>query len=254
MKVFVCKDDFENILSGIYDAWEWKLKGEDVQLQILGAYNYEFFCEYIEVATDWDKAEKVIRSVKKKIGNDAYECLFKTYLNCSADKADVMYRFLISAFKYGRKTMECLYDEAIMKAFSYARAVGNESHLYTGFTRFQERKDHILLAKFKPKHNVISIIAPHFADRLPMENWIIFDEERKLAAIHGKNSEWYLYHAENDTWLNQLESDVEEVGYEDLWQVFFETIAIKERTNKKLQQQMLPKHFRTYMNEFKTKQ
>ena len=37
---------------------------------------------------------------------------------------------------------------------------------------------------------------------------------------------------------------------EQLWKTFVDNISIKERENKKLQQNNIPLHFRTYMPEF----
>jgi probable DNA metabolism protein len=39
------------------------------------------------------------------------------------------------------------------------------------------------------------------------------------------------------------EIDSQEEWFEDLWKTFHKTIAIKERTNKKCQQQFMPKKY-----------
>ena len=48
--------------------------------------------------------------------------------------------------------------------------------------------------------------------------------------------------------LKELNETEEE--YSDLWKVFFENIAVKERENKKLQTGNLPLRFREHMTEF----
>jgi probable DNA metabolism protein len=45
-----------------------------------------------------------------------------------------------------------------------------------------------------------------------------------------------------------LKNDSDE--YQDLWKIFFENIAIKERINPKLQRNNLPLRFRKDMTEF----
>jgi len=40
--------------------------------------------------------------------------------------------------------------------------------------------------------------------------------------------------------------------YEQLWKTFFETIAIKERTNPKCQRNLMPLWIRAHMNEFQS--
>ena len=46
-----------------------------------------------------------------------------------------------------------------------------------------------------------------------------------------------------------LRSESEE-KFQNLWKTFFDSVAIKSRKNKKLQQQTVPLIYRTYMTEF----
>ena len=39
MVIFICKDDFDSILCGVYDAWMSRLGHDNVRLQLQGAYN-----------------------------------------------------------------------------------------------------------------------------------------------------------------------------------------------------------------------
>ena len=51
-------------------------------------------------------------------------------------------------------------------------------------------------------------------------------------------------------WYNMINSYSDtDKQYEDLWVKFFETIAIKERVNERLQMNMLPLKYRKYLPE-----
>ena len=47
-----------------------------------------------------------------------------------------------------------------------------------------------------------------------------------------------------------LQYSAEEKDMQQLWKLFVDTIAIKERRNTDLQRQMLPLWFRKYMKEY----
>ena len=43
-----------------------------------------------------------------------------------------------------------------------------------------------------------------------------------------------------------------EKKFQDLWKLFFKQVSIKERENKKLQQNWVPLIYRKYMSEFQS--
>ena len=87
----------------------------------------------------------------------------------------------------------------------------------------------------------------HFQNRFPNENWIIYDQRRIKAAVHQKGMATVLVEGQN---MDQLVKSVrKEDEYEDLWKIFFNTIAIKERYNPKCQCTHLPKWYRKNMLE-----
>ena len=77
--------------------------------------------------------------------------------------------------------------------------------------------------------------------------WIIYDQRRIKAAVHQKGMTTVLVEGQN---MDQLVKDIrKEDEYEDLWKVFFNTIAINERYNPKCQWTHLPKWYRKNMLE-----
>jgi probable DNA metabolism protein len=138
----------------------------------------------------------------------------------------------------GRYTME-----TNAKLNELEHLVRREAHKYTGFTRF-EMTDVGFFARIAPKHDILPLIAPHFHDRFKDER-VIFDENRQVAALINKQG----YKLVLAT-IESFEKCEEEKRFEGLWKKFFESVSIKERTNKQLQQSFVPLRYRKFMGEF----
>lgn len=250
MVIFLCGDEVGSILCGVYDAWMSRLGHENVKLQLRDRGNLEMFATYREVAEDEKKLDKVITAIKTKISDQAYEYVYKAALCNDEDKADKIYRFLIYGFHFGRKIIDMLQIEAVYEIFQLCRFIGNEAHFHLEFLRFSQMEQGILLSRIGPKNDVLSLIAPHFADRLSGENWIIYDENRKKAALHGADKGWLIADMDTASWAKQLEKETDEEEYRKLWKAFHKSIAIGERTNPTCQRNHLPLRYRPYMTEF----
>lgn len=261
MTVYVCGPDFENILCGIYDAFMEGKGQENVRLELRGEFQeMELFSEYREVETAQEKVEKVIRSIGAKLSSRVYEQVYIASLSQDKDRPERIYRFLVEAFRYGPGVLDMMQLSPVYDMFCIRRNVYNENHLLTQFTRFSQTPQGVLVSRIGPKNDVLPLLAPHFADRLPEENWVIFDENRDKAAIHPKGSAWFLADvpleggqdgAGGSGWMKGwLKERTDEEVYKNLWYTFFDTVAIQERKNYKCQRNHLPLRFRPYMTEF----
>ena len=93
------------------------------------------------------------------------------------------------------------------------------------------------------------MLAYHFSDRFPEEHFVILDEVHEMGLFHEKGRQWYLAPLEkaalDRVWAHRRISE-----YEELWKIFFRTIAIEERKNYKCQRNMCALRYRDYMVEF----
>lgn len=254
MYIFQCEDSVDGIFTAIYDAWDSDYGLMNVRIEIQNgqtdAYNMELFSEYIKVETDEAKAEKVARSIRNKISEQAYRMVGYAVASDSPWKADRILRFLILGFRVGASVVNRYGDDSVRDIFELQRYVGNELHLFTGFLRFTELESGVLFAKFEPKSDLTPLIMPHFANRFSEENLIIYDLKRKKAAISPSGRNWFVTDVPDEiAEYVQREDDVE-ADYQSLWKSYFKHIAIEERINPKLQRNMLRLHFRTHMTEF----
>lgn len=249
MTVYLCKDNFEHILCGVYDAWMSKKGHQNVRLEIEEYYEYQMFCQYVEVEVTAEKFQKVTEAITAKISSAVYEEIYKASLFHKSEKADDIYRYLIYGFYIGKGIIHMLQQPEIHKIFDMARAVGHEAHQYTGFVRFSKIREDALISVIEPKHDILTLIAPHFSDRLSGEDWLIYDQRRNKALVHSKNKPWFLMKMGADEW-RQLQNRSDEKEYQMLWKIFFQSISIKERENRVCQRGHLPLRYRSCMEEF----
>ena len=95
----------------------------------------------------------------------------------------------------------------------------------------------------------MSFLGDHFANRFPLENFMIYDEYHDICLIHAAGKKWFTVSGDLLRLGELLELSEEELQIQELFQYFCHKIAIKERENLPLQQQMLPLRFRPNMVE-----
>lgn len=251
-KYIICEDSLEGIFTAVYDAYALREGHEHLHVQIGEEDNYRLFATYMYSQPDPVKTDKVARTLKSRLGEEVYETICRAAASFDRSKGDAVYRTVVNGITggSGRRTMENLRDPYVRKTFELARRTGNEVHRELEFIRFQELEQGILYAKIGPENNVMPFVMPHFADRLSPENFMIHDENRGLFGVHSARREWYLVSGVEGMIEQQLKCSQEEERYQELFTLFHKTIAIKERRNLRLQQQMLPLRFQEYMVEF----
>ena len=192
MKIFTCKDRLEDIMTCIYDAWsEALLIGHDqIQLKKEPVFQQTIFDEYIHVDQDLSKAEKVIRSIRRDISDEAYLNIYLVTLSVEENALQAIYNFLRVGFKIGESVLQQYANPRVMRILELRRKVSNESHHFREFARFERlNSSNVYVSHLEPKSDVIMLVGRHFADRMPSEQWMIIDDNRKTACVHPKDGE-----------------------------------------------------------------
>ena len=256
--LFLCDEDPDSIFTAIYEAYASRLGHSRTGIRFRENLNRELFCSYVEVTADPVKANSVIRSIKEKISYKAWIWLYRAALSDDPMRADDIYRFLKGGYYYGSRVTSMLTAPEVIRIQELDRYVGNEAHFYREFIRFDQMQDSILLARIRPKSNVLSLVTPHFADRIPDENFMILDVDRSMAAVHPAQKDpsldtrhpanWYLTSLTEEECSRILRAEQDE--YRDLWKAFYDAIAIKERLNPALQRNRMPLRYREFAPEF----
>ena len=172
MKVFTCKDRLEDIMTCIYDAWSEALQiGHDqIQLKKEPIFQQTIFDEYIHVDQDTSKAEKVIRSIRRDISDEAYLDIYLATLSEEEDALQAIYNFLRVGFSMGGNALKQYSNPHVMRILELRRKVSNESHHFREFTRFEKlNSSNVYVSHLEPKSDVIMLVGRHFANRMPSE-------------------------------------------------------------------------------------
>lgn len=253
MTIYQCEDSLEGIFTAIYNIYEDRRQQEDVRISLTD--ELFLFAEYVAVTADPAKVQKVINTLRRKFGEKDYYHICMALCSTSQEKAYAVYRTVADGLERRRSPghlLDNLSDEWVHLTFALAREAEKEYDHWRQFLRFEELEKGVLYSKIGPKNHVLAYLMEHFADRFPIEDFMIYDEKRKLLGIHPAGSEWYLAQCLEgiDEKLIMPLSDREE-AYQELFCCFCREIAIKERRNLSLQRNMLPLKFREYMTEFR---
>ena len=236
---------FEGVLTGIYQMFHNKARIEEDQLLQASTYQMTLWCSYQTVVSDRDQAYKVARSIMDTFGEDGFKVVLYSYLYEAADYGTLLFKFLKRAYKIGSNAVDCLSDEAIFNVYKLYRAVTRESHLMLGILRFAQLDKDIYYAQYEPTYDLTGILAPHFAERLKDQLWVIHDTKRGIGAFYD-GQKWFLQPIDA---YEQLKFSKEEAKYQELWKRYFDHIAIVERKNPKCQMNFMPKKYWKFLTE-----
>lgn len=255
MVLFVCEDCIDGIFSGIYDAWASRLGHANVALRISGMDNLELFARYRTVITDSEKARKVADTIRRKMGEEAYEHIYQAALASDGEKADCIYRVLaVGLSKYtdthtAHHLMDKLQDYYVCQVFNLSRKVSREAGRYIEFVRFRELENGVLFSEIEAECQVLPLIGDHFSDRFPNEHFMIYDHHSGDCLIHAAGKSWFIWKSADLNPLTDLQYSGSEQEMQRLWCAFCDSISIRERENSRLQMQFWPLKFRKWMTE-----
>lgn len=250
MYIYSCKRGWEEILTCIYEAWTSKRGHENIRLVFEPIEQYSMFDEYIHVDADEVKADKVISAIRSKISPYVYHKLAYASMAYEEDVMDVIYHVLILGFAYGPEVLNMVAYKDVMRFGEISKRLEREVNRFQEIIRFHESGKGVYVAHIEPKSPLVVALGPIFQDRMPSEHFVIVDDVYKEAVIHPKDGECILKKLSDEEYTNLLQTEAKNDSYTDLWKVFFDTIAIKERENARCQRNHFPIWARKHAVEF----
>lgn len=246
INVYTYDGSFEGFLTCIYESYYRK----DSPDEIISRFEYEptLISNQVIIKTDIIKADKVVNAITEKISLDALQNIFYVFLSNVPSSDTILYAYIKLGFKLGGKIDMHLHNDVVLNVHKIKRKVIIETHNMLGFIRFKEVAHNFFYSSIEPDHNILSLISPHFAERLSSERWIIHDLSREIAALY-KDDKWIIISFKKDV-ATALLNNKDGLYYETLWQEFFRTIAIEERKNPRLQARLMPKRYWKHLTEF----
>ncbi|MEN6470866.1 MAG: TIGR03915 family putative DNA repair protein [Clostridiaceae bacterium] len=197
------------------------------------------------VETDEQRAARVLSAIPRKIGRQALELVRMGFLTCHPKKGLLILNFLRLGFQRGGDAVNMIAEETVYELQKAVRHLGNEAHLLKGFVRFSESSG-ALTSQIEPKNLVLPLLAPHFAARMPRENFLIHDKTHAMALIH-KPGLMGIVPAEE---FVMPRPGQEELRFRALWRLFYDTIEVEGRHNPRTRMGHMPKRYWRCMTEF----
>ncbi|MDR2163721.1 MAG: TIGR03915 family putative DNA repair protein [Clostridiales Family XIII bacterium] len=254
---------FDGFLTCVYEHY---YSGKADAIFPSGAYQAGMFAKPHDVRTEDGKARKVEDAITEKISPHALARVYRVFRTSVEDKEMLLLNYIRFCFRHG-PSAACLHTHPLVLPVDKAEhRIANEAHRLCGLIRFsvmtatdsdedaysweatvsgraiaRRSAPEILYARISPDHDVLEFIAPHFADRFKSEPFIIHDTERGKAAIAWRRRWRIEDFTDKDATL--LTGTLGEQAYRDLWCEYFNTMAIKERTNSRCQRGLMPARY-----------
>lgn len=242
--IYITDGSLEGLLSAIYEMYY----SGDTAFDILyePPIQQNFSAMYKDIKTDPVKAQKVYKAICEKISYRAAEEMTYAWLSELPFSGRQIARYLKLGFKVSYKVDQMLSHNDVLPIHKAASKVRMETHRLLGLCRFSKTAQGCYICEISPDHNVLSLIAPHFAARMSDMYWIIHDKSRNISAAFN-TKEWLIT---NSHLPSQILYSKDEFQYQKIWKAYFDTIAIEGRTNPKLQRGFVPIRYRKHMTEF----
>lgn len=240
--IYVYDGSFEGFLCCVYASYYRR----EIPMQILCEEPPPSFLYRVSrIETEGDKADRVLASIPRKISAAAENDIRLCFLSGRPDKERIMLDYLRLGYRIGPRVTRLLQDQRVDALRRAVEHVTREAHLLKGFVRFADYGG-VLAAVIGPKNFALPLLAGHFAERLPEERFLIYDENHH-AALFYRPHEMRIVPMESFT---PPAAGEEETAYQALWQRFYDTIAIEGRENPRCRMSMMPKRYWKYMTEF----
>ncbi len=200
-----------------------------------------------EVVSHPGHARRVYAALGERVSPAFRKLIERGFLTCLPERELVLYELIRRGLAEGDRVRRDLADPVVSKVMLALRKLATEEDHLKGFVRFSEL-DGALVGEIEPKNRVLPLLAPHFAARFPGEKIILYDRTHKEAFIYADRRRAILPVEE----FHMGPAGETERAFRSLWRRYYQTIAIKDRTNPKCQSAHMPKRYRHVMTEFQT--
>lgn len=246
MKEFIYDNTFEGFLTTIFYCYSQK---EDCIITKSKDYVPSLLNEVLDTPTEYDKFQRVYKSVVEKLNNEVLRNIYFLYLSDIPGSDSLALKYLKLCYKHGVEINLAKNNDIIILVDKYTRRVTGEAHRFNGFVRFKEIAPLSYYSTIEPDHNILPLILNHFKTRFSDQNFIIHDLKREIAIIYNKKSAIITDFKKEDAEI--FNSSFIDGEFEALWKTFYNSVNIKERENLKLRNRSMPRRYWNHLTELK---
>lgn len=254
MNIFLYDKTFDGLLTAVFDAYFRKTFPDALLAE--GTVLPLFYDELHTVATDEEKATRVWRGLQKKLSASALGCITQSWLSELPETDMLLFRYIRKAIDASRSIEVNFGDPDVLELAKVWKRVDWERLRMLQFVRFQKAADGTFFAAFEPEFNALPLTIEHFKDRFADQKWLIYDMKRRYGyyydlhtvaevTFEGNSRESHLITG----MLDESLMDKDEKLFQQLWQTYFKSVAIKERLNPRKHKQDMPVRYWKYLTE-----
>lgn len=235
--IYLYDGSLEGMLTAVFAAYD----RHEYPVNIVESTGLQenMLCSYVPIQTSVCSATRVKDGIIHTLGESYYEDIKRAFLSDDTQKGGVIYRYIRYAFRTGKWSYTHLAHAVVADFLDLRKKVDSEAHYMLQFVRFAHLNNGVFYAHIEPQASVVPLISDHFARRLNVQPFIIYDSVHSLASVFDTKG-WWLVDA-SEIKIPDI-SEAEE-DYQALWQTFYDTIAIEERRNPNCQRNFMPKRF-----------
>lgn len=243
--IYLYDGTFPGLLTAIFTAYE--RREDPTAILPDGAVQQNFDTRLVTVVTDAVKAGRVEAGIERRMGRAAYETVYAAFLSDAPEAGCEVLRYVRGGMAQGRRFRDALTDPRVMALDKRAALVRREAQALLQFARFSQREGDVYYAAIAPQYRVLPLMMPHFFDRFRDRPFLLHDETHGEVGVSDCRR-WVLA---SDEGLAPPDPGEEEVAYQRMWKLFYDTVAIQERINPALRRQHMPKKYWHHMTEMR---
>ncbi|MDO5556556.1 MAG: TIGR03915 family putative DNA repair protein [Clostridia bacterium] len=235
---YIYDGSFEGLLTIVFDCYINKkipnkiVSEEEYMLNILDT------CLYVK--TNYEKSKRIVDGIVKNISYDVLYNSYNAFLSSKEFKEINILKYILNGFVIGPKIDTMLSIDYVLAVQKLKKNVLMEAHRLKGLVRLMEIKNNLFYASIHPDNNIIENVGKFLIKRFPAQNLILHDKNRNIAMLYNQK-EYSIIPVPCGININNFSEN--ELNFQKLWKTFFNSISIKERTNKRLQMQFMPKRY-----------
>jgi len=244
---------FPGFLSAVFELWD---RGQQPAAIIPPDAAPGLFERIMDVPTVNEHADRVWKGIEKAGGKRLCQRFMHVFLSREPDVEGLMLFILKQLFDLKKNVANDLSLNEVLRFTQLERKVLREVHRLYMFLRFEQAADGTWFTPVSPKYDILPMTLNHFKSRFADQSWLIYDTERKYGYFYDTKTveEVTIENSSFDMETGSLQKNVQspdEQQWQEMWRTFFKSIAIKERTNPRLQRQFMPKRFWKHLTEKK---
>lgn len=177
---------------------------------------------------------------------------FEAYCSDMPEKDLHAGRVLAALFRGERLSMDALLDPDILHVSRASARSRSQAHKISGLVRFSELPGGIWYAGIAPDCDVLPLVAGHFSHRFGFQDFMLHDLRRSKALLNRTGSGCRMAEGislPEDMTVADLPCTETEALLRRSWARYFDSIAIAERKNRRLQASHMPAKYRDYLPE-----